>query len=69
MTGKSESIALKTRAEDLRLTGHRSPAANALYFTDDLCVQRQATAVSVRLRLFRFGVLASEVGESQHPLF
>jgi hypothetical protein len=63
MTGKSESIALKTRAEDLRRTGHRSPAANALYFTDDLCVQRQATAVSVLLRLFRFGVLPFQVSQ------
>jgi hypothetical protein len=30
-------------------TGHRSPAANALYFTDDLCVQRQTAAVRMFL--------------------
>jgi hypothetical protein len=65
MTGKSESIALKTRAEDLRLTGHRCPAANAnaLYFTDDLCVQRQTAAVRMFLCFLRLGVLALEVSE------
>ena len=58
ITGNSETSGLETRRGDVGLSS-RNSRADVLGFS----VQRPAAAISVLMGFFRFGILASEIGE------